>query len=349
MKKITDNKHFDEVYDIRLACVDDIPMIMNFIDSHWRKGHIMGTNRGLFEYEFVHGNEVDMVIAIHKKRGTLEGIFGFLRCTEKRTGDIWGSLWKVNEESENMKLLGIELAKRVYSLTGCRSHIGNGANPNTTIPLRKIFFREKTVKMKQYYFLNPNLKNYKIASINEFWIPTKGEGTPSYTLKEISTFDMFKSEFDMNSLKDIPHKDAWYINHRFFSHPVYKYIAYGIYDKNKCEAVFFGRKIVVDNSSIFRIVDFIGEHKMIRGIFDGISTLIKRERFEYIDFYEFGVEDEYLEAAGFKNRDNHNNIIPNFFEPFVRENVDIWAHYIEDGTTFFKADGDQDRPNYIAD
>ena len=39
------------------------------------------------------------------------------------------------------------------------------------------------------------------------------------------------------------------------------------------------------------------------------------------------------------------NIIPNYFSPFIRENIDIYIRYNDDSTRFFKADGDQDRPN----
>lgn len=339
-------KTFDEVYDIRLATKEDIPMIMNFIDSHWKKGHIMGNNRAFFEYEFVHGNDVDFIIAIKKDTKTLEAIFGFLRCSEQRTGDIWGSMWKVNDEGDNMNLLGIEIAKRVYELTGCHYYCGNGANPKTTVPLRKLFFREKTVKMKQFYWLNSNKTEYKIAEINTKWNPTRKEGVPCYEIRKFEGFEELSKEFDVEVLESMPHKDPWYINKRYFKHPIYHYDAYGIYDGKVVKAIFFTREINVEGASILRIVDYIGEHKMLPGIYDALDSLVKEHDYEYIDFFEFGIDDQLLYDAGFKNREDYDNIIPNYFEPFVRENIDIWAHYKLDGTTFFKADGDQDRPNF---
>lgn len=346
--KITLNPEFDQIYDIRLATREDIPSIMEFLGKYWRKDHIMANNRMLFEYEYVHGDEVDFVIAVNRKNDVIEGIFGFLRCTKTRSGDIWGSMWKVSDNPDNMKMLGIELAKRVYPLTGCKSHIGSGANPKTTVPLRKIFFHDKTAKMQQFYWLNPEMKDYAIIDVRHRWIPKKGEDAPIYRIKHFSLFEELDHAYNLELDQGIPHKDSWYIRHRFFEHPIYKYDAFGIMDENSvCKAVFFGRTIEVAESKIYRIVDYIGEQAMVAGLYEEIKELALRGNYEYIDFVEYGINEEYLTAAGFRNRDWEDNIVPNYFEPFLRENVDIWVHYKEDGTTFFKADGDQDRPNVI--
>ena len=69
-------------------------------------------------------------------------------------------------------------------------------------------------------------------------------------------------------------------------------------------------------------------------------------QYEYVDFYTLGFNEKYIESAGFRKREeNCCNIIPNYFEPFERENVDIWVQYDNENTVFFKADGDQDRCN----
>ena len=36
---------YDEQYEFRVANINDIEKIMEFIDSHWKKGHIMAINR----------------------------------------------------------------------------------------------------------------------------------------------------------------------------------------------------------------------------------------------------------------------------------------------------------------
>ena len=340
------NNSFDEVYDIRRADKEDIPEIMEFIEIHWKSGHIMAHNHELFEYEYVHRDEVDFILAKKKETNSLEGIFGFLRCSLDPHGDIWGSIWKVNEDGGNMNLLGIELARRVLPLTGFRSHIGNGANPNTTVPLRKLFFREKTVKMRQFYLLNPDIEEYHIAVVNEKWSPAVEEGSPTYPVKLYSSFQDLDKEFDCLSHKAVPQKDNWYIQHRYFQHPIYKYDVYGIIDEtDKTGSLLVTREVSVKASKVLRIVDYIGEHRLFAGLFRFFEKLMLDNQYEYIDFFEYGVPEQYIQSAGFVDREETSNVIPNYFEPFVRENIDIWAHYKEDGTTFFKADGDQDRPN----
>lgn len=338
---------FDVEYDIRLATREDIPVIMSFIDTYWKKGHVMATSRELFGYEYVHGDEVDFIVAYKRKSGSLEAIFGFLRCSKERTGDIWGSMWKVNEDGDNMNLLGIEIAKRVYDLTGCNYYCGNGANPNTTVPLRKIFFREKTIKMEQYYWLNPDKEVFSVAVVNEYWKPQCLDDAPLYSVRRYGSFDELNSEYDINKAEGIPHKDSWYVKKRFFEHPVYHYDAYGIYNNNVALAVFFTKTILVNNSSVLRIVDYIGSHEGIRGIYNWLSETVNRNDYEYVDFFEYGIDELIMQSAGFRKREDYENIIPNYFEPFLQQNVDIWVHYKQDGTTFFKADGDQDRPNII--
>lgn len=345
---------FDERYDIRLAYASDIDNIMHFVDKYWRKGHIMARDRELFKYEYADGNNVNFVLAIDKNTQLIEGIFGFIKCShtnDAKKKDIWGSMWMVNSEHENIPFLGIELAKRVFVLTECRTQIGNGANPRTTVPLRKIFFGDKTVKMKQYYLLNTSVENYKIAVIHNQPIADKPftfEHNETF-LKQFHSIDEIKSRFSIEDVDAIPYKDSWYVNKRYFCHPYYKYNVYGLADSTeKIGALMMARVVKYNGRKVIRIVDYIGDHKLFAGLHKEFQNLIKANDFEYIDFYTYGFDEQSILKAGFKLRtDDDPNIIPNYFEPFVQENIDIWAHYQLNGTLFFKADGDQDRPNRV--
>ncbi len=95
-------------------------------------------------------------------------------------------------------------------------------------------------------------------------------------------------------------------------------------------------------------MDYFGDQALFAGLGGQMARLVAENGYEYVDFYEFGFDEEAIAAAGFRRRDEGDaNVIPNYFEPFLRENVDIWVHYKAEGTTFFKADGDQDRPNAV--
>lgn len=340
---------FDERYEIRMAMDRDIDMIMGFIDTYWKKGHILATDRNFFEYEFREGNQVNMVLSIDRTTASLEGIFGFLYCShtkEMEKRDIWGSLWKVVESHKNEPLLGVELAKRAYQLIGCRMHIGSGANPKTTIPLRRIFFQDKTAKMKQYYCLNPQLENYQICRVGNKTIYPYKKASCLQEIIWLRDMESFREAFCMEELDAYPYKDNWYVEKRFYCHPYYKYFVWGLKEKNIVSAVVVGREVLVGEHRILRIVDYLGNHKLFSETGDFWHTLLQKQGYEYIDFYEFGMEDRILEEAGFVLRkEGDGMIVPNYFEPFIQENVEIWVHYKWDGTTFFKADCDQDRPN----
>lgn len=340
---------FDEKYNIRLATLTDINNIMMFIKENWKKNHIMSKDKELFVYEYSNNGYLNFVVAIDRLTDEIEAIFGFIYCSNPQFNpnpDIWGSMWMV--KPDNVPLLGIELAKRVYKLTNCRFHIGNGANPNTTIPLRKIYFREKTGKMNQHYLLNPNIDDYNIAVINKKPIIYSNNAHLSRLVK-FDSIDEIKSVFDIEKMNTIPYKDNWYFNRRYFSHPYYKYNVYGIKSNSNCvEALIVIRPISINSSKILRIVDYIGDHFLFSGLNKEFVDLLASDNYEYIDFYEFGFEKYPISQAGFTNRTEEDlNIIPNYFEPFLQENIDIWVHYKEEKTLFFKADGDQDRPNII--
>ena len=111
-------------------------------------------------------------------------------------------------------------------------------------------------------------------------------------------------------------------------------------------AFFVGRFVEQNNSKIFRIVDYYGDDEGMKGVGNFMKSFMQENNLEYIDMYEFGMNDKALVQAGFVQKsEDDKNIIPNYFSPFIRENIDIYIRYNDDSTRFFKADGDQDRPN----
>ena len=73
---------------------------------------------------------------------------------------------------------------------------------------------------------------------------------------------------------------------------------------------------------------------------------MKEKNIEYVDFYCDGIKEEYLMDAGFALlQEKDTNIIPNYFSPYIKENIDIYVSSTKQGTVFTKADADQDRPN----
>ena len=342
---------FDERYDIRIANRGDIEKIMEFINQHWKKGHIMAVSREFFEYEFCVGDRVDFIIAVDKNTDEIECIQGFIPCSkgnDPEKFDVWGSIWKLNETHDNIPLLGIEVCQRMTGMIGARMGLGSGLNTKTALLINQRIFRSKTGKMNHYYMLG-DFNEYKIAKIVHRPEKTAPIACPEgISVVKYNTFEEMKKHFDVDSIDSMPYKDSWYFEKRYYRHPVYQYNVYGIVDSGTTKTLLVTRDISHEDRKIARVVDCIGDHSYISYLGDFFEGLLKDGNYEYIDFYEYGVKDEYFRKAGLILReDNDVNIIPNYFEPFVQQNVEVWVSYAFDGTVFFKADADQDRPNSI--
>jgi len=336
---------YDEKYEIRLAKSDDIPAIMEFIGKNWNLSHIMAVNRDFFEYEFLEEDGgVNFILAVDRAKGTIEGLEGFLKAShDKEHLDVWGSIWKVLPG--NMAFLGVELVKRWISAINCRNDIGVGDNPNTAIPILRRMLKRYIGKMKHYYML-ADREDFKIARIDHY-PPKKICGSAARVIK-FDSFDGLKERFEFEKYKDcVPYKDAWYIEHRFFKHPIYHYDVYGIELDEKIGAVFVLRNQECQGHVAVRFVDYIGEQRLFAELGAFFRELLKTDDFEYVDFYCGGFLENPILCAGFTPiEENDTNIIPNYFAPFLQENIDIWVDSASDKTVFTKADADQDRPNY---
>lgn len=337
------NPVFDEKYEIRLANKNDIDKIMSFIDKYWKKGHILARDRSFFEYEFLQDDgQVNFTIAIDKEKNTIEAINGFVKASHSKDNlCIWGSIWKSLEN--NMPRLGTELIWRRQVLTGCKYDLGIGINPNTALPIFRDKFNKNVGKMKHYYFLNNSI-DYKIAEIKH---KTKTISNSIYTnIIKFNNFNELKEKFNFDKYDNVPYKDSWYVEHRFFNHPIYKYDVYGIEDLDKqIDAIFVLRKQEALNHQVIRLVDYIGNQDLLKYTNTFFNGLLDNKT-EYIDFYCFNFNEENILNAGFTlKEENDTNIIPNYFSPFVKENIDIYVSYVDENTIFTKADGDQDRPN----
>lgn len=335
---------FEQRYTIRLAREDDINDIMLFIAENWNEHHIMANNRAFFEYEFLENDgTVNFIIAIDNKKNTIESIYGFLKAShDEQNLDIWGSFLKTRDG--NIPLLGMELIKCRPQIVKCRNDIGVGANPNTTIPIMKLLKRY-TARMTHYYMLSED-KEFRIAKIEHRPEIEKTNDWEYEVVKLDSIKDVIRY-FDCAKYKNsIPYKDYWYIDHRFFLHPIYKYDVYGVKVDESVEALIVVRLQEHDGKVAVRFVDYIGNRNVLPGTFSFWKKMLKKDNYEYVDFYCAGFEKNLLEETGFVAIvDGDTNIIPNYFFPFEQRNIDIWVQSTSSNTIFTKADGDQDRPN----
>lgn len=341
------DKRFDAVYDFRIAKCEEIPMIMKFIGNEWGAGHILSCNRVLFEYEYRMGCMVNVMLAIRRANGEIEGILGFKYASEDEGyRDVWGSMWKVR--NGNMLFLGIEIMQRLLEQIKCRTYLALGINLATTGKIVKRRYAWVVGRMKHWYMLDKR-KIYKIAVIKEKAKSVRpAKETVTYKVKEVGSIFELESVYNFKAnVSYMPYKDRNYIKRRYFEYPFYSYKVYTISDtESEAKSFLVTRKVTANGADAIRIVDFVGDKRLICGINQWAIQLLRETKAEYIDFYEFGFMAEDLTMAGFTERTKDDeNIIPNHFSPFRQENIEIYFHAPDGDITICKADGDQDRPN----
>lgn len=337
---------FDKKYDIRMARYDEVDEIMQFLDMHWKKGHILARDRTFFEYEMVPDGQVNFVIAKDWSNGEIQGLHGFVPASNNRyKRDAWGSIWKIVPGS--MGMLGLEIIKRLEVINELRTCLSIGGNPETTVPLLKyVRHFEDVGKMEHFYCLSLQ-EEYLIAKVGHKVSFTVNQDYNT-NIVQYDNYKQLKEDYDFsNSDEAFPYKDGWYINHRYFENPIYHYLIYGLRSKpseKKSSALLIAREQKHNGGVALRLVDYIGKAEL----FAGLSLFFQDSlnRYEYIDFYCYGFNTEYVKRAGMiKIEDNDTNIIPNYFYPYVAQNIDIYVGTPKGRAVFFKADGDQDRPN----
>lgn len=344
------DERFEEKYEFRLAKRGDIEAIMQYIDTCWRKGHILSQNRALFEYEFCDGDDVHFLLAIDRETGEIEGMDGYyLTSSRKHDFDVWGSMWSVRKDHKNLPMLGIAIANQYYKQIGYRYEIGLGVNRVTATPLHQQHFKVETGILRHYYMLQP-MQQYHIAKIIRMHTTDAVRHQDSMQLVKASDADAVNRVFDFDEkIKTYPFKDGWYVGHRFFDHPVYHYDVYTIMqNENEADAVLVMRKVSVGDRHVLRIVDYMGDIDCLQKVQKQLYMLMDADC-EYIDFYCYGYDPAAILAAGFTERLQEDvNIIPSYFEPFEQRNVDYWFNSdAKENFVICKADADQDRPNVI--
>ncbi len=326
-------------YEIRFAMKSDIPQIMKFIDDYWKKGHILSYDRTLFEWQYQGNHKVNMVLGI--KDGVLLGVLGFVAYDTTDIKDIALALWKAvpGESFLGIKLLLYLMENEPHRLIMCP-----GINMKTTGGIYKRMGLN-TGKMTQWYRLSP-VDKYSIAEVASGNIP---EVKPnSYRVVELESFSQFKEKFNSNTdayKEAIPFKSLGYIEGRYFTHPRYTYFKFGIETGEKIDTVIVIRLQECNGSCAVRIVDVIGNIGFLPHFTPFFDDYMKKVKAEYIDIYEAGVSDKNLIDGGWTKVEGSGNMIPNYFAPYLAENIYINYSTSDTKVVMFRGDGDQDRPN----
>jgi hypothetical protein len=334
------------MYKIRFCKMDEEDKLLKFLQDDWKSDHIFVRNKELFRWQHLDkiNNRINFAVAENDIDGEFDIILGFIPFRQYdanlKNNDLWYAIWKNKKEKTKGQIRGIDLLYYIENTLNLDSTAGIGMSKYSIKSFTQNGFTMGN--LEHYFLLNTSVKNYKIAQIpKDYSFPIKYKKS-NFTLKHINNIE----ELDLIKNLYKPYKSSTFIKNKYMNHPVYKYKLYGIYSENKLFSVLVTRKIDILNSSCIRIVDIYGRLENIDNIGYELEKLLEQERAEYIDCYNYGISEKIFNELGFTKKDN-NIIIPNYFEPLLKENIQITCGHKDnyDEYVFFKGDSDQDRPN----
>ena len=338
---------FDKMSISLASCIDSIE-IRSFINSEWKERHILARDQNFFIYEHHNKDQINFVIS-KNSNGRINGVLGFIPSALGEVSDVCTVIWKVSKNSQN-PILGIQLLQYLNNNINIRTLLSVGINKKTIGIYKYLGFF--TGRLKHYVLLNKNIQEFKIGKIPDL----KFSNIIYSGVEDLNFAKYIKNESDLLSFQfekykhNIPYKNRAYFIKRYFQHPIYQYDVVGIYNSKSLIGVFVMRVQAYNGAKILRIVDFVGEETSIHCFGKFILETIKKEGYEYADFYCFGLDNKVLNNAGFSLVDSFEEdvIIPNYFYPFLQKNISIYFFADTKNIKYlnlFKGDGDQDRPN----
>lgn len=296
-------------------------------------------------------NEYNFILANNLKTGEIDGIIGLIPVSHydpalRKFNETWGGIWKVRDDvkNEEINMVGMLLFDYLrQSKTHCSISMSSIANRLHTI------LKYKMGTMNQHFIINPFVSAFNVARIPDYCVlrdvPSSCAPaflTPIYNL-EAEIYQSLKGYYH-------PIKSIKYLINRFKRHPIYRYSFYSACNsRNDIVAIFVTRTIDVNGGKVLRIVDVLGSLDELGSLRQAFISILIQENLEYVDFMNYGIPLGLLRGLGFDRLDHESEIIiPNYFEPFMRENIIInCAIKSQYDCVIFKADSDQDRPSMI--
>jgi hypothetical protein len=330
-------------YIFKIAKIQDIKKIMNFIRNYWDKNHILAKNIKFFLYEFQNKKKLNFILAINQKK--IEAIQGFILYGRRKNSHVCGSITCVKKKTK-LPFIGILTMQKMLEINKPKTYCGIGTNPKTMFPLVSKFFKRTLGIMDHFYILNNKYNNYKIAKIkkkNSY----KSIKNNNYKLNEIFDFKDLKKKFNFKkNYKNLPLKESYYLKKRYFNHPIYKYKFFCQQNRyGNFRSFFVAREVCFKDRKALSIVDYRGEINDLGRLKESLIKILNYNKYEYIDLVCTGLNSKILERSGFiKKKKNDLNIIPTYFNPFIKKNVNIYYEKSHKKLILFKGDADGDRP-----
>jgi len=357
LKNIIQKKYYETLkeYSFEICKPHDIESVKKFINDYWKKGHAVAVSDKLMDWQYYNPTtqEYNIVIAKHKEGDEIHGIYAFIPVSQfdnklPQNKDLWLSIWKAKPNT-GPPMLGLSLL----------SYILNKINPGCTIGImssdiaKSLFGNIEGFKLgylNHYYIVNKEKSEFEIMGNFDGKYCKDGYNDDQKTLEEAGLKDLEDPSISpLFESERAPTKSLEYLKNRFLNHPFYDYKIFKVVNSEKIVGLIISRIQDYNNSRVLRIVDYYGNEKNMEGLSNKFQKLLTKYDAEYVDFYNYGFSEEIMAKAGFLKREKDSKVIvPNYFEPFEKKNVDIdFLAKTDIDFSVCKADSEQDRPNII--
>lgn len=325
---------------IRDCKISEKDRLKKYIKMNLGMNHILSKNDKVLNWYYFDFKKYNFLIKTHKKK--ILGFLGYIknsRFSKNKSVDmIWLGPWsRLKKNSYNFS--GIEFIRHVKRKFKNYKTGTIGCNEKAKKIYKILGF--KVGQLNQYYLINRKINKLYLCNVNKKDINKKINFSDKYELKKFSKLDSFKIKFNKK-------KNYFYFKNKYENNPFYNYFFLTIFNKKNNYGFFVCRISMFKKRKSLRIIDFNGDHKKIRFIGGQLIKFIEKNNYEYLDFYNFGIDKKYFKSAGFSEV-NNDVIIPNYYEPFLRKNIKInFAVYPKiKNFILFKGDCDQERPSLI--
>ena len=349
---------------LRFATIKDHDAIISFVKTHWKSDHIFVKSKTIFDWQHLDrdNGRINFVLGVRDSDNEILGILGFITQAQfdpnlDKREVCWMALWKVRDSAAGKKIgrrLWLFLEEKIQPKI--IATIGASA---MTIPMYEKHGYKCGV-MDHFFIADPykkqtNLIEFKNSRVQKTYVD-KILACKTDCQKEIDPVS--REEFLMAvpncqlTQKDIcAPKSATYFDNRYFNHPAYQYQPFAIKKQSQILALMITRISGHHDSNTIRIIDFVGSEYALIGLSEAWIKLVRDTGAEYVDFVCAGFNEKCLALSGFaKTPHDDTVIVPNYFEPFERKQINIrfmMNRESFDGFRMVKGDSDQDRPNFI--
>ena len=347
-------------YEIRLCEKEEAGQLREFIGKYWKPNHALALSQELLDWQHFdpRTGKYNFVVARHRESGEFHAIYGYIPTSLfdpalEPYRDYWPAVWMVREDV-GAPALGMFVYYFVARGLKPRSLSGFGMNPDLVPLARKL--SHQMGFLDHFYMVNESMREFELIDLFDGRYVSEGGVTDSNRTLTRCDDDRFMDLEERLAFRpapnDMPMKSVTFLYNRYVRHPFYDYHVYEIASQGRVEALVVTRLASHAGHHALRIVDYYGKQEALAGLLEPFQALLRSYDAEYADFYHLGFDRDALYRAGFLERTPESKVVvPNYFEPFARRNVELEYVIYTDPSgfdfTFVKGDCDQDRPNVV--